>query len=108
MGVEDIMFKVIKNNDKSIRYESDEYLVEIRENKGFVLKRNGTDYTDYDYDLGEDDLTANKSVNLKITNKKTRRSSSKRCYQGFDVIDDVEKDINGNKVQFKSIFTKID
>lgn len=102
------MFKLIKENKKSIRYESDQYFVEIKKGNGFVFKRNGTDHTQYDYDLGEDDITANRFVILKITSKNTNKRSTKRCYKGFDVIDDVENDILNGKHQFKSIFDTID
>jgi hypothetical protein len=102
------MFKIVKDNKKSTSYESDEYLVKISEQQGFVYKRNGSGYTDYDDNLDIDDFKANEFVKLKITNKTTGKSATKRCYQGFSVIDDIEKDLLGSKKQFKSIFNKID
>lgn len=102
------MFRIVKDNNKSTTYESDEYFVKISEQQGFVYKVNGSGYTDYDDDLDEGDLKANEFVKLEITNKTTGKRASKRCYQGFGVIDDLERDILGGKKQFKSMFEKID
>ncbi len=70
--------------------------------------KNGADYTDYDTDLDDDDYKFVEAVKLEITNKTTGKTSQKRCYQGYSVINDVQNDLDGNKTQFASMFEKID
>lgn len=102
------MFNLAKDNKKSSIYESDGYKVKISEINGFFLKKNNSDYVDYDDDLEPDDYKFTKAVKLVITNKLTGKSTSKRCYQGFGVINDVEDDIKAGKKQFKNMFDNID
>lgn len=99
--------KKIKNNKKSEVYENEEYRVKISDINKFFYKKNGSDYTDYDTDLADDDYKFVKAVKLEITNKSTG-TSQKRCYQGYSVIDDVQSDLDGNKTQFADMFKKID
>lgn len=98
----------IKDNKKSEVYENDEYKVKISDINGFFYKKNGADYTDYDTDLDDDDYKFVEAVKLEITNKTTGKTSQKRCYQGYSVINDVQNDLDGNKTQFASMFEKID
>jgi len=102
------MFSLVKDNKKSSVYESDTYKVKISEIKGYFFKKNDSNYVDYDYDLRPNDYKFTKAVKLEITNKRTGKATSKRCYQGFGVIKDVENDIKVGKKQFKGIFGKID
>ena len=48
------------------------------------------------------------AVKLEITNKMTGRAAQKRCYQGFNVINDVQNDLYTGKNHFESMFKKID
>ena len=98
----------IKENKKSVIYENNEYKVKISDINGFFYKKNGTDYTDYDYDLDDDAYKFVEAVKLEITNKSTNKTSQKRCYQGYSVIDDVQRDLEGEKTQFSDMFEKID
>lgn len=100
--------ELVKENKKSDVYENDVYKVKISEIDGFFYKKNGEDYTDYDYELGDEDYKFVKAVKLEITNKNTGKTAQKRCYQGFSVIDDVQDDLDGDKTQFASMFKKID
>ncbi len=101
-------FKKIKTNNKSEIYENDEYIVKVSDIPGFFYKKNGTDFTDYDSELGDDDYKFVEAVKLEITNKATNKKSQKRCYQGYSVIDDLQRDINTDKSQFADILKKID
>ena len=98
----------VKDNKKSEIYENAEYKVKISDINGYFYKRNGSDYIEYDYDLGDDDYKFVEAVKLEITNKLTGKKKKKRCYQGYSVIDDVQRDLDGNKTQFASMFKKID
>lgn len=100
--------KKVKDNKKSEVYENEEYKVKISDIDGGFYKKNGSDYTDYDTDLDDDDYKFVKAVKLEITNKSTGKTSQKRCYQGYSVIDDVQSDLDGNKTQFADMFKKID
>lgn len=102
------MFKLVKDNKKSSIYESDFYKVKISGINGFFLKRNDSDYVDFDDDLEREDYKFTEAVKLEITNLKTGKTASKRCYQGFGVINDIKNDIKVGKKQFRSMFCKID
>lgn len=98
----------VKDNKKSEIYENEEYKVRVSDINGYFYKKNGSDHTDYDYDLDDDDYKFVEAVKLEITNKSTGKTSQKRCYQGYSVIDDVQRDLDGNKTQFADMFKKID
>lgn len=66
-----------KNNKKSEVYENDEYKVRISDINKYFLKKNGTDYTDYDHDLEDNEYKFVKAVNLEITNKSTGKQLRK-------------------------------
>lgn len=100
--------KKVKDNKKSVVYENDTYIVKVSDIDGFFCKKNGEGYTDYNPDLDDDDYQFVKAVKLEITNKNTNKKSQKRCYQGYDVIDDVQNDLNSGKTQFADMFRKID
>lgn len=102
------ILKLIKENKKSETYENEEYIVKIFNEDGIYYKKNGDEYVTYDYDAEDGEYIPTKAVTLKITNKKTGKTSQKRCYQGYSVINDVREDLNNNKIQFKTIFDKID
>lgn len=98
----------VKTNKKSEVYENDDYIVRISDINGFFMKKNGTDYTEYDSELEDNDYKTVQAVNLVIKNKNTGKQSQKRCYQGYGVIEDVQRDINEDKTQFANLFNKID
>ena len=100
--------KLIKENKKSEIYENEEYIVKISDIPRIFYKKNGDEYVTYDYDAEDGEYIPTKAVTLKITNKKTGKTSQKRCYQGYSVINDVQEDLNNNKIQFKNMFDKID
>ena len=98
----------IKNNKKSVIYESDNYRVKISDLDGFFYKKNGDNYVGYDPDLEDGEYRDVKAAKLEITNKSTGKTSQKRCYQGYNVIEDVQSDLNNGKKQFAGMFNKID
>lgn len=100
--------KLIKNNKKSCVYENEYYKVKISYIDGGFLKRNDSKYVEYDDNLEPDDYKYTKAVILEITNKITGKASQKRCYQGYDVINDVKEDLYNGKKRFKSMFDRID
>lgn len=57
-------------------------------------------------DYGEYDVV--QAVELTITSKHTGKSSKKRCYQGYDVVNDVQMDLDGITTQFATMFDRID
>lgn len=101
--------KKIKENEKSEIYENSTYIVKISDINGYFYKKNGEDFTDYDSELPDNDYKFVKAIRLQIKNKKTGKTSQKRCYQDYDeLLNDVQRDLNTNKSQFKSIWKKID
>lgn len=48
------------------------------------------------------------AVKLEIKSKSTGKKAQKRCFQGYSVIEDVQRDLDGDKCQFKRMFKKID
>lgn len=100
--------KLVKENKKSEVYENKRYIVKISDINGFFLKRNDSPYVDYDIDKDDDEYSFEEAVKLEITNKSTSKKAQKRCFQGYGVIKDIQRDINGAKHQFKSMFKKID
>lgn len=99
---------LVKDNKKSEVYENNNYIVKISDIKGFFLKRNDSPYVDYDIDKDDGDYSFVEAVKLEIKNKSTGKKAQKRCFQGYGVIEDVQRDLNSNKNQFKSMFKKID
>jgi len=104
----DNKLKKIKDNKKSEVYECNDYKVKISDIDAVFYKRNADSYIEYDSDLADDALVPVKAVKLEITSKITGKTTQKRCYQGYGVINDVQKDLNGNKKQFADMFKKID
>lgn len=100
--------KLTKDNKKSSVYENQEYIVKISEINGYFLKPNNSQYVEYDCDLEDDEYKFVEAVKLEITNKITGRTTQKRCYQGFNVINDVQNDLYNAKSHFESMFKKID
>lgn len=100
--------KLVKENKKSEVYENNRYIVKISDINGFFLKRKGSPYVGNDVDKDDDEYSFEEAVKLEIRNKSTGKKAQKRCFQGYDVIKDVQRDINGDKRQFKSMFKKID
>lgn len=99
---------LVKENKKSEVYENNNYIVKVSDINGYFLKRNDSPYVDYDIDKEDDDYSFVEAVKLEITNKSTGKKTQKRCYQGYSVIEDVQRDLDGNKSQFKGMFDKID
>lgn len=100
--------KLTKDNKKSSVYENEEYVVKISEINGYFFKPNDSQYVEYDFELEDDEYKFVEAVKLEITNKMTGRTAQKRCYQGFNVINDVQNDLDTGKNHFESMFKKID
>lgn len=100
--------KLVKENKKSEVYENDEYIIKASDINGFFLKKNNFPYGDYDINKEDDDYSFVEAVKLEIKNKSTGKKAQKRCFQGYSVIEDVQRDLDGNKSQFERMFKRID
>ncbi|QEZ68489.1 hypothetical protein D4A35_05865 [Paraclostridium bifermentans] len=101
-------FKIVKENKKSLVYESNLYVIKISDIDGFFIKNRYSRYLELEEDDDNSDYRFVKAVNMKITNKLTGKNTQKRCYQGYGVIKEIENDINSGKKVFTNIFDKID
>lgn len=103
--------KLVKVNKKSQIYENEQYRVKISDIDGVFYGINGKGWSNipYDYDKNDGDLIKLEgAVTLEIKNKKTGKKAQKRCYQGYDVIYDVQADLDGDKSKFWDMFDKVD
>lgn len=92
-------FKHVKDTNSSSVYEGDLYIARLKDGNGFA-------HPPKDY-IGELDSNGFAPFDiLKVTNKKTGKSSSTRVFQD-DPIKDLDDDYDV-KIQFKKIWNKID
>ena len=97
--------KKTKETKKSQIYENDEYHVKLTTG-GYVIKKNEISKPWYDEEKDEGEVFFAPMELMKVTNKKTGKSSQKRCYQP-NPIGDLEDDLE-DKTMFKDVFKKID
>lgn len=97
--------KETKVTKKSVFYENDDYKVKITEG-GYGYKKNDMFKPWYDDEKEEGRCFFAPLNIMTVENKRTRKKSTKRVYQG-NPIDDFENDLEA-KSMFSDIFKKID
>lgn len=103
--------ELTKINNKSQIYENEQYHVMISDINGvfYVINGKGGSNVPYDYDKNDGELTKfDDTVEVKLTNKRTGKSTQKRCYQGYEVIREIQDALDGKTSKFEKLFNKID